>query len=91
MLILSPDVIDKFILVLSKVSYSKTKNASMVSRINKACECVNYLRGYLNSYRVNQLQIGRNLSRRPFKPKGSDEYLFPQPANKAVGGLLIAP
>lgn len=74
---IKPDVIDKFIPILSKVSYSKTKNASMVSRINKACEYVNYRRKYLNSDKVNQLQIGRNLSRRPFKLKGTNGYLFP--------------
>lgn len=74
---ISSDVIEKFIPVSSGVSYSKTRNASMVSRINKACEYVDYCREFLNHDKVNQLHIGRNLSRRIFKPKGSNEYLFP--------------
>ncbi|WP_143128299.1 hypothetical protein [Psychrobacillus sp. OK032] len=70
------DVIEQFIDSAKNITYSKTKNRTLVSRMNKACETLYFFEELLDNDTIYQPAISRKLSRN-LVGDGKKDYFYP--------------
>lgn len=70
------DVIEQFIDSAKNFTYSKTKNRTLVSRMNKACETVYFLEKLIDNDSIYQTALSIKLSRL-LVGDGKKDYIYP--------------
>jgi hypothetical protein len=57
------EVIEAYISQAKEVSFSTTKNRTLVARLNKACENAYYFEEYINQHSIHQPALSKHISR----------------------------
>ncbi|WP_226036794.1 plasmid pRiA4b ORF-3 family protein [Aquibacillus saliphilus] len=70
------DVIDQYIDSSNIITYAKTKNRSLVARMNKACDLVYFYHKLLDPDTIYQLALSREISR-DLVGDGKNDYFHP--------------
>lgn len=85
------DVIETYISSSSEITYTTTKNRTLVSRLNKACESVLYFEEDINQSEIIQTQLSKRLSRL-LVGNGKNDYTQPnQELYKDLENLISGP
>ncbi|TQR04656.1 DUF6933 domain-containing protein [Psychrobacillus soli] len=86
------DVIEQFIDSSKNITYSNTKNRTLVSRMNKACETLCFLERLIDNDTIYQTALSRKISRL-LVGDGKKEYIYPNQEMykdlKAFAGISI--
>lgn len=70
------DIVYDFINNSREFIFTKTKNRSLVAKMNQACKEINYFQELLNDNSLYQPEVSKKISRRPVSD-GSGDYLYP--------------
>jgi hypothetical protein len=70
------NVIEKYLSAAGEIRFTKSKDRSAVSRLNRACEYVNFLGNYLDSTSLINSRIGKEVSR-DLVGSGKNKYIYP--------------
>jgi hypothetical protein len=70
------DVIEKYLSAAGEIRFMKSKDRSAVSRLNKACEYVNFLGNYLDTTSLINSKVAKEVSR-DLVGSGKNKYIYP--------------
>ncbi|MEJ6949378.1 plasmid pRiA4b ORF-3 family protein [Natronospora cellulosivora (SeqCode)] len=70
------EIIDQFINSASEITYTKTKNRSMISRMNESCKNVHYYLDLLDERTIYQGELSQKISRYIVGDRQGD-YIYP--------------
>jgi hypothetical protein len=87
------EVIDAYISQAKEVSFSTTKNRTLVARLNKACENAYYFEEYINQQSIHQTAFSKHISRM-LVGNGKNAYIIPNrelylDLEKWIGGPIF--